>query len=79
PGSVHNWEALAASASTLVFVMGMKNLPDIARNLLEAGMDPHTPAALIYRGTTPYQRSLVDTLARLPQAAVEAKFTNPSV
>ena len=36
PGSVHNWQALAASASTLVFVMGMKNLPDIARNLLEA-------------------------------------------
>ena len=34
--------------------MGMKNLPDIARNLLEAGMDPQTPAALIYRGTTPY-------------------------
>ena len=79
PGSVHNWKALAESASTLVFVMGMKNLPDIARNLLEAGMDPQTPAALIYRGTTPYQRSLVDTLARLPQAAVDAKFTNPSV
>ena len=52
PGSVHNWQALARSASTLVFVMGMKNLPDIARNLLEAGMDPATPAALVYRGTT---------------------------
>lgn len=36
-GSVHNWKALAASASTLVFVMGMKNLPDIARNLIAAG------------------------------------------
>ena len=34
PGSVHNWKALAASANTLVFVMGMKNLPVIARNLL---------------------------------------------
>ena len=53
PGSVHNWKALAASASTLVFVMGMKNLPDIARHLLDAGMDPDTPAALVYRGTTP--------------------------
>ena len=31
PGSVHDWQALARSASTLVFVMGMKNLPDIAR------------------------------------------------
>ena len=79
PGSVHNWPALAASASTLVFVMGMKNLPDIARNLLDAGMDPDTPAALIYRGTTPRQRSLVSTLALLPGAAIEAGFTNPSV
>lgn len=40
PGSVHNWKALAASANTLVFVMGMKNLPDIARNLIEAGLSP---------------------------------------
>ena len=59
--------------------MGMKNLPDIARNLLDAGMAPDTPAALIYRGTTPRQRSLVSTLAQLPAAAVEARFTNPSV
>lgn len=79
PGSVHNWQALAQSASTLVFVMGMKNLPDIARNLLAAGMDPATPAALVYRGTTPRQRSLVATLAALPQAAVDQGFSNPSV
>ena len=79
PGSVHNWKALAASASTLVFVMGMKNLPDIVRNLLDAGMDPQTPAGLVYRGTTTSQRSLVATLESLPQAAVDAHFTNPSV
>ena len=77
--SVHNWEALAKSASTLVFVMGMKNLPDIATNLIGAGLAPDTPAALIYRGTTPRQRSLVASLARLPAAAVEQGFSNPSV
>ena len=32
PDSVHNWNALAQSASTLVFVMGMKNLPEISKN-----------------------------------------------
>ena len=79
PGSVHNWPALAASASTLVFVMGMKNLPDIARNLLAAGMAPDTPAALVYRGTTPAQRSLVSTLEKLPLDAVNQRFSNPSV
>lgn len=79
PGSVHNWSALAASASTLVFVMGMKNLPDIARNLLAAGMAPDTPAALVYRGTTTAQRSLVSTLEKLPLEAVNQRFSNPSV
>ena len=77
--SAHNWPALAQSASTLVFVMGMKNLPDISRRLIEAGLAPETPAALVYRGTTPFQRSLVSTLADLPAAAVREKFTNPSV
>ncbi|MDO5536639.1 MAG: uroporphyrinogen-III C-methyltransferase [Desulfovibrionaceae bacterium] len=77
--SALNWPALARSASTLVFVMGMKNLPTIVRNLLDAGMDPATPAALVYRGTTPRQRSLVSTLAELPEEAKRQQFTNPSV
>ena len=79
PDSVHNWKALAQSGSTLVFVMGMKNLPDIAARLLEAGLAPETPAALVYRGTTPMQRSIVAPLKDLPRAAVEARFTNPSI
>ena len=79
PGSVHNWEALARSASTLVFVMGMKNLPDIAANLIKAGMAPETPSAIIHRGTTPRQRSLAATLADLPAEAEAQGFSNPSV
>jgi len=79
PESVHNWDALAGSASTLVFVMGMKNLPNIASNLIKAGLDPKTPAALIHWGTTPRQRSLVASLIDLPQAAIDKGFTNPSV
>ena len=79
PGSAHNWKALAAGANTLVFVMGMKNLPEISRKLIEAGLRPDTPAALVYWGTTPRHRSLVSTLAKLPQEAVAQGFTNPSL
>lgn len=79
PGSVHNWQALARSASTLVFVMGMKNLPEISKNLLTAGLPGDTPAALVHRATTARHRSLVSTLANLPQEAVAQGFTNPSV
>ncbi|MDR3320502.1 MAG: uroporphyrinogen-III C-methyltransferase [Desulfovibrio sp.] len=77
--SAHNWQALAHSASTLVFVMGVANLPAIAENLVTAGLDPQTPAALVHRGTTPQQRSLVSTIARLPDEARNRGFTNPSV
>lgn len=79
PDSVHNWDALAKSASTLVFVMGMKNLPEISKNLIQAGMDPNTPAALVHWGTMPQQRSLDSTIEDLPQAAIREGFTNPSV
>lgn len=78
-GSAINWSALAQSASTLVFVMGMKNLPHICRNLIEAGMSPEMPAAVIYRGTTPMQRSLVASVATLPAEARAAGFSNPAV
>jgi uroporphyrinogen III methyltransferase/synthase len=77
--SAHNWQALAQSASTLVFVMGMANLSRIAENLTAAGLDPQTPAALVHRGTTPRQRSLVSTIARLPEAARAEGFSSPSV
>ena len=79
PGSVHNWKALAASANTLVFVMGMKNLPDIAKNLIDAGLAADTPAALVHWGTTARHRSLAATIGTLPEEAVRQGFTNPSV
>ena len=79
PGSVHHWDALARSASTLVFVMGMKNLPEIAKNLMAAGLAPDTPAALVHWGTTARHRSLAATLATLHEEGVKQRFTNPSV
>lgn len=77
--SALNWQAMAQSGSTLVFVMGVKNLPNISRRLIEAGLDPATPSAIIHRGTTPMQRSLFASITELPAAAEKACFTNPSV
>ncbi len=79
PESAHNWEALAKSSSTLVFFMGMKNLPEICSKLLAAGMAPRTPAALIRWGTTPKHKSLVSTLKALPADAQKHGFSAPSL
>lgn len=75
--SALNWSAFVKSGATLVFVMGMRNLSAICASLLDAGMDPAMPAAVIYRGATPMQRTVTASLEDLPLAA--AGFTNPSV
>lgn len=77
--SVHNWKAFVDSKSTLVFVMGMQNIENITKNLLEAGMEADMPAAVIYRGTTPKQRSIVCSVAELATKSAEAGLTNPAV
>ena len=77
--SAHDWNALARSGSTLVILMGMKNLPEITKKLLLAGMPGSTPAALVNWGTTLRQRSLATTLEDLPAAAVREQYANPSI
>ena len=79
PESAHNWDALAKGTSTLVFFMGMKNLPYIAEKLTQAGMPASTPAALVHWGTTSRHRSLVSTLENLPSEAEKQNFTAPSL
>ncbi len=60
-------------------VMGMKNLPEITKNLMSAGMSPDTPAALIHWGTTAHHRSLSATLATLYKEGQKQGFTFPQL
>ena len=50
------WGQVARLKGTLVFLMGMENLPRIVDNLVGHGMDPATPAAVVRYGTWPMQR-----------------------
>jgi uroporphyrinogen III methyltransferase / synthase len=72
PGSALDWEALARFPGTLVFYMGIRNLPLIAERLAAAGRDPQEAAAVVERGTHPGQRTVVDTLGGIA-ARVEAE------
>ena len=63
PGSRVDYHNLAGFAGTLVFYMGLHRLPKIVASLISAGKDPHTPACVISRATTPLQRTVTASLA----------------
>ncbi len=53
-----DWAALARGIGTLVFLMGVKNLPQIVGSLIRHGKPADTPVALVRWGTTrPNRRS----------------------
>lgn len=77
--SAIDWDGLARSMGTLVFLMGVKNLANICRNLMAAGRPPETPAAMIRWGTTPRQRAVTGTLGTMPVVARKAGITPPAI
>ncbi|HEX7298368.1 MAG TPA: uroporphyrinogen-III C-methyltransferase [Solirubrobacteraceae bacterium] len=65
PESAVDWAALAAFPGTLVFYMGVRQLPRIAEELIAHGRDPDEAAAIVERGTLGDQRTVRTTLAGL--------------
>ena len=74
-----DFEALRRTGGTLVFLMSVSSLPRICRGLLDAGMAPDMPAAVVERGTLPRQRKLVSTLEKLPSEAEKAGVKCPAI
>ena len=79
PETAIDWPALAAFPGTLVFYMGVKQLPRIAEQLVAGGRPATQPAAIVERGTFPEQRSLVATIATLADAAKAAAIRAPAI
>lgn len=77
--TVIDWDKLAATSGTLVFMMGMKTLPTIVARLLELGRSLETPVAAIRWGTRADQRTLIGTLRDIVEKAEQAKFEPPTV
>jgi len=74
-----NWEKLATAVDTLVFLMGMKNLPEIVVKLIEHGRSPDTPVAVIKEGTRPDQKTVVGSLKDIVAKVKEHRLTPPAV
>src|SRR5690606_1853342 len=65
-------------ADSLVIMMGMGVLDEIVNRLLADGWPAGTPAALVERGTLPWQRHVESPWARLPAAARRAGAGSPA-
>ncbi len=79
PDSDIRWDRLATGVQTLVFLMGVKNLPSIVRNLVKNGLSPDTPSAVIQNGTYPSQKTVTAPLSQIYDRAVAEKIAPPSV
>ena len=74
-----NWEALAKGMGTIVFLMGVKNLPSIVEKLMAHGMARTTPIALVRWGTTTRQETVSGTLETIVEAVKKANLKPPSI
>jgi uroporphyrin-III C-methyltransferase/precorrin-2 dehydrogenase/sirohydrochlorin ferrochelatase len=74
------WDLLAKDPHAMILgYMGVTRLPKVVAYLLEAGMDPITPAALIERGTTTMQKRMVSTLKDLVKDVRKAGLRPPAL
>jgi uroporphyrin-III C-methyltransferase/precorrin-2 dehydrogenase/sirohydrochlorin ferrochelatase len=74
-----NWPVLAQPRQTVVFYMGLHGTEILCRQLVQHGMPPTMPAAMIQQGTTPRQRVLIGTLETLPQIVKTQEVKPPTL
>jgi len=72
------WNELTG-ADTLVVLMGVGALREVTGELIAAGRDPQEPAAVIERGTTPGQRTVVARLCDIADATEAAGVRPPAI
>lgn len=79
PETLLEWPKLANVSGTLVFMMGMKNLPSIVAHLLAEGRSSDQPVAAIRWGTKADQKTIVGTLADIVEKTEAAQLEPPTV
>jgi len=74
-----DWEALARTGGTLVFLMATLRARAIADSLMKAGLPPQTPVAAVRWGTTPRQKTLRASLSDFGSRIEAARLRPPVV
>ncbi|MBT8374011.1 MAG: uroporphyrinogen-III C-methyltransferase [Deltaproteobacteria bacterium] len=74
-----DWASISKGIGTLVFLMGIKNLPNITQKLIKYGRSEKTPVALVRWGTTTRQITVTGTLGTIVDKAIEAGLKAPAI
>lgn len=74
-----DYTVLAREEGTLIFLMGLTRLEEIAGKLIEGGKKAETPAAVIQSGTTARQRTVTGSLQNIAQKVKAADLKTPAV
>lgn len=74
-----DFDSLVKLNGTLVFLMSVSSMEKILKGLLNAGMDPDMPAAVLERGTTAKQRRVTATVSTLKEASDRAGISTPAL
>ena len=79
PEPALDWQLLARGRGTIVILMGVANLPNIAQALLAGGKNPDTPVAIIERGLRRDRRVTTGPLAEISGLSADAGVKPPAV
>ena len=74
-----NWEKLIQPNQTIVFYMGLVSIDIICAQLINNGLDPNTPCALVQQGTTPEQKVYTSIVKDMSKLVKEKKPTAPTI
>lgn len=74
-----DWAKIAATGLTVCIYMGMARIRLIRDGLLEGGLDPATPCAVVQWAACADQRTLRSTLGHLVEDVVAQGFGSPAI
>ena len=72
-GLPEDLEKLAQLSGTLVFLMGLRQLPKLTKGLMEAGMSPRRPAAVVSGGSAMEKAAVRGTLGDIAEKAKDVR------
>lgn len=72
------WASLS-KISTVIFLMGIRNLSEIVKKLLKNSKSPNTPIAIITWGTYPNQKTITGNLENIIKKSQEAQIESPGI